>query len=122
MVAMEKQTESAKPATESTSAGILVGARDALADYCTKRHNMGFKDVLTQIVYWFVGTDPVVQRVVLGEVDGKVKKAYAEALRKMADELEAGDAIATEVPETWPAPRISEIQGGRVTRKPGPIR
>jgi len=91
MIAMAKNgADRAKDAGEPTSVGITIGARDALSAYCDTRHGMTLRDVLTSVVTWFVRQPTVVKQVVLGETgeEPEVRKAYAAALRRLAEDVE----------------------------------
>lgn len=91
MLLMAKRAEKAEQdPTKPGSVGILIGARDRLKAYCETRHGMTFQDVLTAIVEWFVEQPPLVQSVVLKE-SHLLPRAYAEALRALADRIERED-------------------------------
>lgn len=50
---------------------------------------------ISAILEWFSEQHPIVQTVALREVDAGMEGYYADALRRMADQLEAGAKIET---------------------------
>lgn len=91
MIAMGKPKDKSElDPTKVGSVGLLIGARNRLKEYCDARHGMTLQDVFTSIVEWFVEQPPLVQSVVLRE-SHLLPRAYADALRAMADQIEKGE-------------------------------
>lgn len=61
-------------------------AIQALRDYC-KRKRRKQRDVLAQVVKWFVSQRPPVQRIVEDDLDGELAEAYATWLEELAKQV-----------------------------------
>lgn len=78
--------------SEPKSPNINVGVpRDValrLGQWCEDR-GLIQRIVVGRVLTWFMGQPPVVQRMMMGNVDPGMEIAYAKALRDLADDIEA---------------------------------
>ncbi len=79
-----------KGETKNPTIRITKQAKDMLVDWldANKKPDQGL--VVDQIVRWFASQHEIVQAVVMGNAPHGLGKAYADALRRMADDLESG--------------------------------
>jgi hypothetical protein len=59
-----------------------------LAEWCRSKGRIQ-RDVLGKLITWFLSQRQSVWRAVIDDVDEDMKSAYANVLRKLADELDA---------------------------------
>jgi hypothetical protein len=65
-------------------------AKDRIADWC-KQNDEDMGRTISRVLLWFVESDPLVQAVVVSKPIQQLDQLRAEALRRMADQVERGD-------------------------------
>lgn len=100
----------------------------SLKAFCERKPKRVQKDVLSQVIGWFLAQPGIVKRVVLNDVDDDMASLYAEMLERMAADLRDRDIAEMNADGITP-PRPSkghaateEKAGAEHGDKPAPIK
>jgi len=71
------------------SVAIMPDVHSKFRDVCKGRSvSRSMNDAASRVIEWFCKQDAIVQTAITNDIDKGMEHAYAEALRKMADELD----------------------------------
>lgn len=137
MMSLQDETE---PERERITIDLTTEAVTQLRAYTDRRGGRGVrKAMLSRLVEWFLSQPDSVKSAVVGWADDDLRKAQADAIRKIADDVEHGKVkevptgvlnggrvsfpnVATESSSTesirspGPAPEVESQQVGRAVR------